>query len=120
MASHTLKLAFASGFVFNETALTNTVKAIKATGATVRAYELVNTGNEDVYVKFFFLVPGSVTLGTTAPDVILMIPALKTRRLLLSVGAVYPTALSVACTTTKGTAGTTAPAVPVSVKAVYS
>jgi hypothetical protein len=120
MASHTLKLAFASGFVFSETALSNVVKQVKATGATVRGLELVNTGNEDVYVKGYFAVPGSVTLGTTAPDFIWMIPALKTRRVLLSVGGVYPTALSIVATTTKGTAGTTAPAVPVSTKVIYT
>lgn len=121
MSQSNLKLAFSSSNVWAETACTAVKQQIKATSATVKAIEMVNTGQQDVYFKGYFATAGSVTLGSTAPDFIFMVPALKTRRIYMpGAGAVYPTALTVAATSDKGTAGATAPTVPISVKVVYS
>lgn len=121
MSQSLVKLAFSAANVWAETALTNVPKTVKATSPTVKAIEIVNTGNQDVYLKGWFAVSGSVTIGTTAPDFSWLCPALKTRRILIpGAGAIYPTALSVAVTTDKGTAGATAPATPPGVKIVYS
>ena len=121
MAQHLLDLAFSASKVFYETALS--AKAlVKATSPTVKAIEIVNSANAGVYVKGWFAAStGAVTLGTTDPDVIWFVPALKTRRILITgAGAVYSTGLVVAAVTTGGTPGVTAPTTPPGVKIVYS
>lgn len=121
MAQSLLKLAFSAANVWAETALSNVVKQIKATTATVRGIEIVNTGSFDVYVKGWFALSASVTIGTTAPDFSWLCPALKTRRIYIpGAGAVYPTALSVAATSDKGTAGATAPVTAPQVRVIYT
>ena len=122
MAQSLINLAFSASKVWGETALGSTVKEVKATSPTVKAIEVVNTGNQGVYVKGWFAFAVNVTLGTTAPDISRFVPALKTRRFLIpGAGLVCPTALSVACVTDGGgTAGTTVPTTPPAVKVVYS
>jgi len=120
MSQSLINLAFGPSKVWSETAL-SLKQEVKATSPTVKAIEVVNSGNQGVYVKGYFDLAANVTEGTTDPNFIRFVPALKTRRFLIpGAGLVCPTALTVACRTTGGTAGTTAPTVPPAVKIVYS
>lgn len=85
--------------------------------ATIYAVTIDNTANgADTYVKFWNTV-GSVTLGTTAPDMILYAPASTRIPYIFTTGNTFSTGLTYAAVTTPGTAGTTPPtnAVPVDI-----
>jgi hypothetical protein len=100
--------------LFNDTLPGNAVISIKASSAKVFFVTLDNSLNGAAsYVKLFNLASGSVTLGTSAPDEVLYIPAssiVTTFYLTSSApGKTFGTALSYAVVTTGGTAGTTSP-----------
>lgn len=108
-----------NGQLFIDTANTSTAVTIKATSATLYELELDNTANAAAsYVKFYNT--GTVTVGTTVPDAILMVPASTKITLVFPGGTVFGTALSVATVTTGGTAGATGPVTAITVKAVYA
>jgi hypothetical protein len=99
-------------------ALAATVQAIR-TGATflsrIRARQLNNTAPV-LYLQLFNVASGSVTLGTTVPNLVLEIPAgvashdgdsLAVKFDGKEGGKKFSTALSIACTTTA--TGSTAP-----------
>lgn len=122
MATSQIVLAFGAGFAWSESALGAVVKEIKASGATAFIVEIDNSLNPSqmVYLKAFFALAAGVTLGTTDPNLVLPVPGGQKVTYKILAGAVYPTALSVACVTTGGTAGTTAPPNSVLVKVAYS
>lgn len=124
MAITQLNFATPAGVVaFTDSAMGNAVDAVKASSAVVYSLLIDNTANAGApsYVKLFNLASGSVTLGTTAPDEIIFVPGGAKVTHVLYAGAVagktFATALSAACVTTGGTAGTTSPvsAVPVTI-----
>jgi hypothetical protein len=85
--------------------------------ATIYAVVIDNTANAAAtYVKFYDTV-GAITLGTTAPSMILMAPASVRRTFVFTGGNAFSTGLTYAAVTTGGTGGTTAPtsAVPVDI-----
>ena len=112
-------------FVFQDTQMGNAVDGVKSSSALLLFVKVDNSQNisAPAYVKLFNLNNVSVTLGTTPPDEIIYVPAgtVVTREYFTSavVGVTFGTALSAACVTTGGTAGTTAPASPVSVTLAY-
>jgi hypothetical protein len=100
--------------LYNDTSAGNAVNSIKASSAKVFWVQLDNSLNvSSSYVKLFNLASGSVTLGTTAPDEVLFIPASSIVTVFYMTGAApgktFGTALSYAVVTTAGTAGTTSP-----------
>jgi hypothetical protein len=100
--------------LYNDTVAGNAVNSIKASSARVFWVVLDNSLNVAAsYVKLFNLASGSVTLGTTAPDEVIYVPAssIVTSFYLTSAsgGKTFGTALSYAVVTTAGTAGTTSP-----------
>jgi hypothetical protein len=103
-----------------------TVDAVKATSTTVYQVFIDNTANAGApsYVKFFNLAQGSVVLGTTVPDEVIYVPAAARITQLLytsaAPGKIFATALSAACVTTGGTAGTVAPTSSVVVTVNYT
>lgn len=111
--------------IFNDTAMGTTVDAIKASSAVVYWVIVDNSANGGAasYVKLWNVAAGSVTLGTTAPDEIIYVPAgaIITHQLLTSAapGKTFGTALAAACVTAGGTAGVTAPTSSVSVSISY-
>jgi hypothetical protein len=111
--------------VFQDTAMGNAVDAIKASSAKVYSVIVDNSANGGAatYVKLFNLASGSVTLGTTAPDEIIYVPAgaVVTKQYFTSAaqGVTFGTALSAAAVTTGGTAGTTSPVSSVVVSVIY-
>ena len=82
--------------------------------ATIYAIDIDNAANgAATYVKFWNVAveqgTGAVTLGTTAPDMILMVPA-SVRRVFAFVGGLtFSTGITVAAVTAGGTAGVTGP-----------
>lgn len=110
---------------FSDTAMGATVDAVKASSAVVYSVIIDNSQNIGAacYVKIFNLAAGSVILGTTAPDEIIYVPAGKVITHFMFTGSVpgktFANALSAACVTAGGTAGTNPPANPVDVTINY-
>jgi len=110
--------------VFTDSAMGNAVDAIKAGSTQLYAVTVSNTGNATpVYVKLFNLASGSVTVGTTSPDLVIFVPGTTLVAYNFYSQAAplvtFSTALSAACVTTGGTAGTVSPAVAVTVSITY-
>ena len=90
----------------------------KASSAVLYELELDNTLN--AAASFFKIFnTASVTLGTTVPDWVIMIPASVSRTMVIPSGLTFGTALTYAATTAGGTAGSTAPTSNFAVKMVY-
>lgn len=112
-------------FVFQDTAMTHAIDGIKASSALLLSVKVDNSANSGAasYVKLYNLASGSVTVGTTAPDEILYIPAsaVVTRQYWTGAnfGVTFGTALSAACVTAGGTAGTVDPSNSVIVTVEY-
>lgn len=111
--------------LFTDTVLGNAVDAVKASSAKVYSILVDNSANGGAatYVKIFNLAAASVTLGVTAPDQIIYVPAgavvTETYFTGANPGKTFGTALSVAAVTTGGTAGAASPASAVVVSLNY-
>lgn len=110
--------------IFKDTAMAQAIDGVKASSALLYAVTIDNSANGAVsYVKLYNVASGSVTVGTTAPDEIIMVPANVVKTVTYFTGAApgstFGTALSAACVTTGGTAGTTPPSSPVIVSIDY-
>lgn len=93
---------------------------VRSGAATIYLVDVDNSNNSAVtYVKFYnALAP---TIGTTAPDVILRVPASARRVWSFGLeGTNFPTAISFAAVTAAGTAGTTSPTSDVTVRILTS
>lgn len=112
-------------FIFQDTVMGNAVDGVKSSSALLLFVKADNSANISApsYVKIFNLANNNVTLGTTPPDEIIYVPAgeIVTREYFTSaeIGVTFATALSAACVTTGGTAGTVSPASPVAVTIAY-
>lgn len=105
---------------YRNTDLDEVKDAIDATSGKLHALVVDNTSNVAAsYVKLYDAASGSVTVGTTAPDLVLKIPASVKRTIVFQEGLSYGTALTAACVTTGGTAGTTAPSSAVILEALF-
>lgn len=101
-----------------DTAAVGTAVVAKATSAVLYSLELDNTLNAAAsYFKLYNT--GSVTVGTTVPDMVIMVPASSSRTLQIPSGIAFSTALSYCGTTAGGTAGSTAPTSNFPIKMVY-
>lgn len=110
----------ASSSLFIDTDCANAAVAVKASSGIIYELEIDNTGNAAAsYVKIWNTAAGSVTVGTTAPDYIFMVPASVKRSIVIPDGLTLGTAIAVACVTGAGTAGSTSPTSDVTVKIVY-
>lgn len=114
----------ANEVIFNDTNITNAIDAIKSSSAKLLYVIIDNSANNAAsYVKLYNLASGSVTVGTTVPDEVIYVPASTVITVPYYTGAApgktFGTALSAACVTTGGTAGTSAPADAVVLTASY-
>ena len=101
--------------------LDGTISAVKASSGTLYGLVIDNSANAAAsYVKLWNTASGSVTVGTTAPDWIFMVPASVKKTFSMPEGIAFGTALSAACVTTAGTAGTTNPTSNVDVRITYA
>lgn len=123
MATTQVEVGTPSGLkVFKETDLGGTKVAVKASSGTIYGIVIDNTANagEATYLKLWDAASGDVTVGTTAPDWVIKIPAATKRSLVPPEGIAFGTALTAACVTTAGTAGTTNPTSDVVVSIIYA
>ena len=122
MATSVVTIASPAGLTkFKETDLDGTKAAVDATSGTIHAIVIDNTANaaEVEYLKLWDSASGGVTVGTTAPDWVFKIPAAVKRTITFLEGLAYGTALTAACVTTAGTAGTTNPTANVVVEILF-
>ena len=121
LSTVTLSTRFGSTFA-KETSASSTKSVITASSATVYTVEINNTANTsvDTFVKFYDAATGSVTVGTTDPDMILKAPAGKTVAYQFALGVAFGTGIVMAALNSEGTAGTSNPSSAVVVKLVYT
>lgn len=121
MAISQTSLADLSGSILYTNTVCNATKdAIKASSAVVYAIDVDNSANASAsYLKLYNTASGSVTVGTTAPDVVILAPASTRISIPIPAGITFGTAITVACVTGAGTAGTTDPTSGVIVRVVY-
>lgn len=84
---------------FKDAALNATVVTIKASAGKLGGYYIYNPNSAVAYVQIFDVV-GTVTLGTTSPDMILGIPATSAANLDSGAGINFANAIKIAATTT--------------------
>jgi hypothetical protein len=121
MTTTLIDIATPSGLKkFRETDLEGTKVAVDATSGSIHSIVVDNSANGAAsFLKLWNVASGSVTVGTTAPDWCFLIPA-STKVTIPFISAVaYDTALTAACVTTAGTAGTTNPTSSVIVEIIY-
>ena len=98
-----------------------TVETVSGSSLVIHSIEIDNTLNaasEDVWLCLFNTT-GSVTVGTTAPDMALPCEGGKRVTFASTTGFTMNTGLKIACKTTGGTAGTTSPTNDVKVRILY-
>jgi hypothetical protein len=118
--SNTALADLANSFLFTDTDNAGVVIAVKASSAVIYAIDVDNTANSAIsYVKLWNTAAASVTIGTTAPVLILPIPASTRTPVVIPAGIAFDTAVAVATVTAAGTAGTTGPTSDVIVRIVY-
>lgn len=75
--------------------------AIKASAGQLYGYHLFNTTAAVAFVQIFNVAAGSVTLGTTVPNIAIGIPASAQVTMNFDKGIAFSTAISYGCTTTR-------------------
>jgi hypothetical protein len=121
MAVSNLTLAALAAFLFEDTVNGAAVVQVKSGSTTIYEIDIDNTALAAVvFVKMWNATSGSVTLGTTDPDLIIRVPASTRIAIPIPAGLVFATALSVATVTAGGTGGVGAPATPPKVRIAYT
>jgi hypothetical protein len=99
--------ASSGGLSFVSGTIGATKTTIKGSAGNLYGWYLYNPNSSVAYCQIFNATTGSVTLGTTTPDLALAIPATSGANLEVSNGLTFATAISFACTTTR--TGSTGP-----------
>ena len=107
-----------------DSALGASAQVVKGSSASVYQVEVDNTANTGAasYVKMYNIAAASVTVGTSVPLAVFPAPAgaKVSYTFPVSKGASFGSAVSWACVTAGGTAGTSAPSNSVIVRALFS
>jgi hypothetical protein len=103
--------------LYSNTALTNTKQQVKGSAASLYGWHIYNPNAAVTYVQIFNALSASVTVGTTAPDMVIGVPANSAVSLNDSLGLNFATGLTIAATTTFN--GSTAPATQALVMSLY-
>ena len=106
--------------IFKIATANNTANA-NFTGSTGTLFmiQIDNTANSAA--SFVKLVDAtSATVGTTAPDIVIKVPASQQRSVLFPKGIAFSSGFTLFCTTAGGTAGTTSPSSAVNVICVIN
>lgn len=102
----------------SQTALTNTVVAIKTSAGQIGGLDVYNPNASAVYLQFFNLTTANVTLGTTTPTFVKGLPGTAAANINWGAGIAFNTAISWAATTTP--TGNTAPGSALTGFALYA
>jgi hypothetical protein len=98
--------ATSGGLSFYSAQVNATKAAVKASAGQIYGYHFLNTTAAIAYVQIFNVASGSVTVGTTTPDLVIPLPGNSTTgagaTLEISTGIAFSTAITLACTTTRG------------------
>lgn len=114
-------LGFASGTnVFVDTANANAAITVKGSSATLCYLQIDNSANGAASYTKLFNSAGTVTVGTTVPDMVVMAPASTIITIPIPAAIVFGTGLQVCTTTAGGTVGSTSPSSSVIVRIVYA
>lgn len=101
-----------------DTSAANAAIVAKASSAVLYVLELDNTANAAAsYFKIWNT--GSVTVGTTVPDFVFMVPLSTKITLSFPFGVTLGIALTYAATTAGGTAGSTSPSSAFAIRMIY-
>lgn len=120
MAVTNLTITSLAASEFQDTANTNAAVVVKASAGTLYLVSIDNTALAAViYVKLYDTA-AAVTVGTTIPDWVFKITASILQPVVFAPGIAFSAGLQVATVTAGGTAGTTAPATPPTVRIVYT
>ena len=123
MALSTITLSARLGDSFaKETTTTSTKSVVSTTAVVIYMIEIDNLLNTSapMYVKCWDAATGSITVGTTAPPMILFASAASKVTYAFDQGVSFGTGLVLACVDSAGTAGTTSPSNNVIVKLIYT
>ena len=119
LSTKTLSTRFGAKFA-KETAASSTKSVVATSASTLYSIEINNTANSvNSFVKLYDNVTGSVTVGTTDPDVILKAQASTTVTYQFDQGIAFGTGIVLACLNSAGTAGESNPSSAVIVKMNY-
>jgi hypothetical protein len=122
MAISTVDISTPSGLKkYRNTDIAEVKDGVDSTSGKLHSIVVDNTANAGAasFLKLWDLAVGSVTVGTTVPDYIVKIPAATKSTIIFHDGLAYGTALTVACLTAAGTAGTTGPTSDVIVEIIF-
>lgn len=120
MAVSNLTITSLASSLFQDTANTNAAVVVKGSSGTIYLIEIDNTALASVvYVKLYDTA-SAVTVGTTVPDWVFKVSASVNQSFTFVAGEAFSGGLQVATVTTGGTAGTTAPATPPTVRIAYT
>jgi hypothetical protein len=96
--------------MFTSLDLDETEEAVKGSAGQLYGWYIYNDGASEVYVKLFNADTATVTVGSTAADLTIPIPAGSAANVFNNHGIAFSTAITAAATTGVGTADTGAPA----------
>jgi hypothetical protein len=104
--------------LYTNTSVGSTAAAVSAASSVIYELELDNTANAAAtYLRMYNT--GTVAVGTTVPDAILMVPASTKITMVLPSGVTFGTALTLSAGTSATLATTTAPSSAFALKIVY-
>jgi hypothetical protein len=101
-------------FLWTDTAIGGAVQTAKGSSAVAFYINLDNTGNvSPVFLKVYDALQSTITVGTSAPDLVFKCLAGKMNSFILYTGSefgfTFDNGISLACVTQGGTGGTTSP-----------
>ena len=96
--------------MFTSLDLDETEEAVKGSAGQLYGWYIYNDGASEVYVKIYNATTGTVTVGSTAADLTIPIPATSAANVFTDVGIAFGTAITAAATTGVATADASAPA----------
>jgi hypothetical protein len=115
-ANPTIASPLGSSVLAEDSASTATPFALRTAATTIRLVRIDNSdGGVDVYTKLYNVAVGSVTVGTTVPDMTIWAQAGEIRLLAIPEGVAFGTAVTSATVRTGGTGGDDDPDSTVSV-----
>lgn len=114
-------LADLAANLFTDTVNANSAVAMTTASTIIYAIDIDNTANaaERTFVKLYNTA-GAVTVGTTVPDTVIMVPAGVRRDIVIVEGYTLGTGVAIATVTVGGTTGTTSPTASVIVRIAYT
>lgn len=107
---------------YRDNALTNVAVGVYGSPCELTGWNIINPNTSDVYVKFYNGTSGTVTVGTTTPEMTLFVPPSASVVLEHRKGSgqhYFRTAMTVACVTGLADSNSTAPTTAIYCEILY-